>query len=193
MPPTSMPKFRPTVFRQCVVALLAACTLSACSPKFNWREVQNEAGLYAITMPSKPTSFSRDIDLNGSKTSMTMTATEVDKNTFAVGTAELPDATTAQISLNAMKLALVRNINGTITSEKVVTMPQSQQADAGKLAVTEIEASGPASPATDGQPRLLFARFIAKDKRVYQVLVTGPAQELKRNNVDTFLSSFRLN
>lgn len=167
--------------------------LVACSPQYNWREIRSDAAPYAVAMPSKPATISRSIDLNGVSVSMTMTATEVGNVTFAVGSAELSDATQAQISLAAMKVALVRNIGGTIRQEKVLTMSQSAQTGSGKLVVTEINAIGPAGNATDGQPRALFARFVAKDKRVYQIVVTGPAKQLNRDIVDTFFSSFKLN
>lgn len=167
-------------------------SLTACSPKFDWREIDVDSLHYAIALPGKPATVTRNIDLNGVKVSMTMMATEVGKTTFAVGTAELPTATQAQLSLSAMKTAMLRNIDGTIKQEKVLTMPASTLRDSGKLAVTEVEATGRPSPATDNQPRVLFARFVARDNRVYQLVATGPAKQLNRDVVDTFFSSFKL-
>ncbi len=163
--------------------------LSACSPKYDWREVHSDNANYVIALPTKPTTLSRKIDLNGIPVSMTMVASEVDGVTFAVGTAELSDAMQAQVSVAAMKNALVNNISGKIRHEKVMTMPQSMQAP-GTVAVTEIEATGPAA---NGQTRILFARFIAKEKRVYQLVVTGPEKTVGRDIVDTFFQSFKLN
>lgn len=163
--------------------------LSACSPKYDWREVHSDNASYVVALPTKPTTFSRKIDLNGIPASMTMVASEVDGVTFAVGTAELSDATQAQVSAAAMKTALINNISGKVRQEKVLTMPQSMQAP-GTVAVTEIEATGPAA---NGQTRILFARFIAKEKRVYQLVVTGPEKAVGRDIVDTFFQSFKLN
>lgn len=184
-------KFPPFLFKAALVA--TAFTLSACSPKYDWREVRSDTAPYAVALPTKPTTFSRKIDLNGVPVSMTMTASEVDGVTFAVGTAELPDAAQAQVSLAAMKTAMVRNIGGTIRQEKVSTMAQSQSASSGKVAVTEVEASGPPGATTNGQPRVLFARFVAKERRVYQLVVTGPEKAVSRDLVGTFFSSFKLN
>jgi hypothetical protein len=170
-----------------------ALMLAACSPTFDWREIRSDAAPYVIAMPAKPSTFSRKIDLDGIETVMTMTAAETGDVTFAVGTAELPDATRAQVSLAAMKTAMVNNIRGTIRQEKIVTMPQTQSSASGMLAVTEIEATGTASAATGGQPRILFARFVAKDKRVYQLVVTGPEKVVTRDIVATYFSSFRFN
>lgn len=175
----------------CIVALLA--TTAACSPKFDWREIRGNDAAYVIAMPAKPAEYTRRIDLDGIAASMTMTATEVDGITFAIGTAELPEATQAQTSLAAMKTAMVNNIRGTIRQEKTGTMPQSQHAGSGMLAYTEIAASGAADAATNGQPRVLFARFFAKERRVYQLVVTGGEKAVRNDIVETYFSSFRFN
>ncbi|MNR79259.1 hypothetical protein D3C72_99660 [compost metagenome] len=175
--------------RSSTVLLATALLLSACSPKFDWREIRSGDAPYAVSLPSKPTSLTRQIDLNGTPVAMTMTASVIDGITFAVGTAELPDATQAQVSLSAMQTALVNNISGTIKQEKVLTMANGS--DAGQLAVMEMQAVGPA--ASNAAPRVLFARFVAKDKRVYQLVVTGAEPAVKRELVDTFFSSFKLN
>lgn len=188
-----MPRLIPIFSSTTIFAAIALLSLAACSPQYNWREIRSETAAYTVAMPGKPATFARQISLNGMSVTMTMIASETGKATFAVGTAELPDATQAQVSLNAIKTALVRNIGGTIKQEKMLVMAQSQNTDAGKLAVTEIEASGPASAATDGQPRILFARFIANDKRVYQLVATGPEKSVNRDIADTFFSSFKFN
>lgn len=177
------------------VAAVAACVLmlSACSPTYDWREVHGEAAPFTVLLPAKPATFSRKIDLDGTPATMTMTAAEVDDVTFAVGSAELPDAAKAQASLNAMKTALVKNIGGEIRQEKTLTMPRGSDAAAGQLAVIEVEARGMPSAATRGEPRMLFARFVAKDKQVYQVVVLGREKDVTRDTVDTFFASFKLN
>lgn len=163
-------------------AIACALLLAACSPKFNWREVRGSGAPYVVMLPAKPASHTREIDLDGIPVSMTMTAAEVDDVTFAVGAAALPDPAQASKALNAMKTALVRNIGGKITreeSEGSATIPTT----------IEIEASGP--PGRNGQPHLLFARFVAKDKYVYQVVAVGSEKSISREAVDTFLASFK--
>ncbi|HTH43858.1 MAG TPA: hypothetical protein VL528_02140 [Oxalicibacterium sp.] len=183
----------PILFRLPRVAAAAMLlALTACSPRYDWRELHAADAPYAVAMPARPASFSRQIDLNGVPVSMTMTAAEVGKVTFAVGSAELPTAQQAQASLDAMKTALVRNIRGTIRQQRTLTIPQSSHADGGRVAVIEIAAIGPADQASDGQARALFARFVAKDKRVFQLVATGPEAALQRELVDTFFSSFKL-
>jgi hypothetical protein len=174
--------------------LLAAIALllAACSPHYNWREIHGEGAPYVVALPARPASFTRNIDLNGTRVNMTMTAAEVDAATFAVGTAELPSAPQAQAALETMKEALVRNIGGTVREQKMLTIAQAGHAGGGHLAVLEITARGRADPATGGRPRVLFARFLAKEQRVFQLVATGPEQELPRDLADTFFASFRL-
>ncbi|HWT72476.1 MAG TPA: hypothetical protein VN361_09835 [Oxalicibacterium sp.] len=181
----------PILSSRCTAAAILLA-LAACSPRYDWRELHGVDAPYSVAMPARPDSFSRGIDLNGVHVSMTMTAAEVGKATFAVGSAELPTAPQAQASLDAMKNALVRNIRGTIRQEKTLTIAQSRRADGGRVAVIEVVAIGPGDRASEGRPRALFARFVAKDKRVFQVVATGPEDTLQRETVDTFFSSFRL-
>ncbi|HEX2604408.1 MAG TPA: hypothetical protein VHL60_07030 [Oxalicibacterium sp.] len=169
-----------------------ALLLTACSPHYNWREIHGEGVPYVVALPARPATFTRNIDLNGIRVNMTMTAAEVDATTFAVGTAELPSAPQAQAALEKMKEALVRNIGGTVREQKILTIALSPGAGGGHLAVLDITASGRGDAATGGRPRMLFARFLAKDQRVFQLVATGPEQELPRDLADTFFSSFKL-
>jgi hypothetical protein len=162
----------------------AALTLSACNPTYNWREVRGVDASYTITLPAKPSSHARPVNLGGTQVTMTMTAAEVEGVTFAVGSAVLPDAAQAQQALGAMKTALVNNIGGTVRQEKISGPP------AAPTEIT-IEAVGTPGANTSGQPRLLFARFIAKDTRAYQVIVLGKEKAVTREAVDTFLTSFK--
>jgi hypothetical protein len=167
----------------CIAALLL---LAACSPEYNWREVRGGGAPYIVTLPGKPASHTRQIDLNGLPLDMTMTGAEVNRVTFAVGAAEVPDAALAPAALDAMKTALVRNIGGTIRKENAT-------AGGAAPAMIEIEAGGPASQYSGGQPRLLLARFYARDKYIYQVVVVGGENAVSREAADTFFSSFKPN
>ena len=109
-----------------------------------------------------------------------MSAAEVDDVVFAVGSAELTDAAQAPAALLAMQTALARNIGATITSQATV-------ADGAQTTVS-IEAKG----MRNGEPTLLIGRFIARDRRVYQVVVMGAERHIAREQVATFLDSFKL-
>lgn len=165
-----------------------ACLLSACTPKYDWREIRGTAAPFVAALPAKPSTMSRPINLDGVSVTMSMTAAEVGGTTFAVGSAQLPDAAKAQAALAAMKVALVKNINGSIKGEKSVA-PQAQHQDVSNA--VEIEAVG--SRAGSPKTLLLMARFVAKGERVYQLVVVGEEKSVSREAADTFFTSFKFN
>lgn len=163
--------------------LLPAVLLAACSPKYNWRDYASPDAAYRVTFPAKPASFTRDIDLDGMHVPMTMTAAEIDGATFAVGTAEAPDAARAQAAVQAMQQALLRNIGA---------RTELQAASASATGTTshtssDVDATGSAN----GQPTRLAGHFEARGKRFYQVIVMGPPKAMPQDQVEQFLSSFK--
>ena len=120
-------------------------------------------------------------------------AAEVDGVTYAVGTAVTRDDVTAKAALTAMKTALVRNIGGTVVREATTSTaatPGSSNAQRGRTTSIDVEARSTQGGAT-AQPRLLIARFIAQDNRVYQIAVVGNEKAVSRDAADTFLTSFK--
>lgn len=163
------------------LALLLATALCACSPQYDWRDYRSTDAPYAVLFPGKPASQTRSIQLDTLSVNMTMTAAEVDGVIFAVGSAQLPDAAQGPAAIAAMKTALVANIGATVTSSK-------SSADA-QQATLDVEAKG----SQNGEAMRLIGHFIARDKRIYQVIVMGRAQHIVQDQVDTYLSSFKLN
>jgi len=163
---------------------LLALVLSACDPHYNWRDYRSKDAPYSVLLPGKPATHARDVRLGELPVRMTMTAAEVDDVVFAVGSAELTDAAQAPAALLAMQTALARNIGATITSQST---SQATVAD-GALTTVSVEAKG----MRNGQPTLLIGRFIARDRRVYQVVVMGAERHIAREQVATFLDSFKL-
>jgi hypothetical protein len=159
-------------------SLLLLAALTACSPDYNWRQVQNADAAFAALFPAKPSSHAREVNLDGIRTTMSMTAAEVHGVLFAVGSTELSSPALVQPALTAMKTAMVRNIGGTVASDR--SLP-------GPAPVSELVANG----SRNGRPVQLTARFAARNQRVYQAVVIGAPQDLPAEAVDTFLSSFK--
>ena len=159
---------------------LAATALAGCSPKFNWRDYASKDAPFQVMFPDKPATHTRSIDLDGMKVDMTMTATQIDSTMFAVGTAQAPDAGKADAALAAMKVALVKNIGATINREK------SAKTSSG--ASIDIDAAG----TQNGTPMRLVAHFESRNTRFYQVIVMGKEKDMSKENVEQFMSSFKL-
>jgi len=157
--------------------LTAVLAVAACSPKFDWRDYRSSNAPYAVLFPGKPASHTRSVNLDGQTASMTMAATDIDGTLFAVGSAELADADKAQKAVQAMKAAMVRNVAAPTATESI--------RDGG----IDVEARG----ASAGKPVMLHGRFVARGKRVYQIVVIGPENAVDKENVDTFLRSFKVN
>ena len=151
--------------------MAALCLLAACSPKYNWRDYASADARYRVMFPA---------NLDGMKVAMTMTAAEIDGATFAVGAAEAPDAARAQAALEAMQVALVRNIGATVTSSKATASEDR--------ATRDVDATG----TRQGVPMRLAGHFESRGKRFYQVIVLGKTQALPAEQVEQFLTSFKL-
>jgi hypothetical protein len=178
---------RKNPFLAMTIAVLTTVALSACSPKYNWRDYNSPDARYRVTFPDKPATYTRTIDLNGMKVDMTMTAAEVDGTMFAVGSAEAPDPAAAQAALNSMKIALVRNIGGKVTSEKSSAAASTAGGKPAQGATTDVVADG----VRKGVPIQLVGHFEARGNHIYQVVVIGPKKALAPEQTEQFLSSFK--
>ena len=168
------------------LSLVGLSLLVGCSPKYDWREVRAEHAPYMVAFPGKPVHQSRKLPLAGTEVNMTMSSTQVDGVTFAVGSASLPDATQARAALPLLKATLLANIHGKIKQESTPAV--------GRGTALQIEASGQQSKLAAGgaQGILLVARFIAQDKQIYQLVVMGKPERIVKDNIDTFFTSFKV-
>lgn len=164
--------------------LLALVLCAGCTPTYDWRDVRGTTAPYTVLLPAKPATHARPVNLGGIQADMTMTAAEVDDVTFAVGTAELPDAAQAQAALLVMKDTLVKNIGGVVRHEK--------SALGSNLSTIDLDAGPAPGTAAGGKANVLHAHFVARDRRVYQVIVVGREKAVRPEAVDTFLTSFRI-
>jgi len=167
---------RTHLFKRLLLCAFATLVVAACSPAYNWRNFSSTDAPFSVMFPDKPSVHTREIDIDGMKVSMTMTAAQVEGTTFAVGSAQAPDAAQARAALAGMKTALVKNIGATVRSEKA----------AGNG--IDIDAVG----MQKGTPMRLVAHFEARDKRFYQVIIMGPEKTITKENVEMFMSSFKL-
>jgi len=166
---------------------LATMLITACSPKFDWRSVQDTASPYTVLMPGKPSEMSRDIQLGAQMVTMHMTATQIDGVNFAVGAAKMTDATQAQMTVAIIKNNLVAKMAGHITHEKTTVANTN-----GTVTFNDEfgAVTNPANMATT--PTRMLGRIVAHDAWVFQVLVVGPEKDINKDAVETFLTSFKL-
>ncbi len=163
-------------------------TLAACSPKYNWRDYASAEAPYRVMFPGKPASYTRSVDLDGVRVDMTMTATEVDGAMYAVGTAQLPDAAQAPAALSAIQTALMRNIGATATRETSRASASVADGQASEASATDVSADG----VLNGVPMRLVGHVESHGRRIYQVVVMGPAKSIEADPAEQFISSFKV-
>jgi hypothetical protein len=179
---------RKSLIKSLLLPILAAGLLTACKPSYNWRDYSSPDAPFRVMFPDKPTVHKRSIDIGGMPVEMTMTAVDVKGTTFAVGSAEAPDAAKAQAALGAMKTALVRNIGATVTKEKSTVAAAASGTSSTQSTSIDIEATG----VQNGTPMKLIGHFESRNKRFYQVIVMGKEKALSADQTDQFISSFKL-
>jgi len=159
------------------VALLVA----ACYPELDWREVASADGGYTLLMPARPEHARREVVVGGVALAMSMASVRRDGMTFGAAYADIPAGSGRHAGLlAAVRDALVRNIEGRITSDREVTI--------GGAAGHEFYAEGNVG----GRPMRLAARLLIAGHRFYQVVVVGQSDRLANADVDLYLGSFRL-
>ncbi|MBN4664622.1 hypothetical protein HUS70_01170 [Pandoraea nosoerga] len=172
------------------VCLLFAATLvlAACSPRYDWREVHDKDGAYAVTYPAKPTQEARDVKFASGPLPMRMQAARVDAALFAVGVVTLPhdDATLRQTVLDELRLGLLANVSDAAAAPAQVMVRQA--GDAPAVPGLAVSAHGTVSDKTE---RYVAARFVGRGNHVYQVVVLA-TQAPPKDQVDQFLDSFTL-
>jgi hypothetical protein len=182
---TTLIKF--IVKKLCIKSLIVApivtltILLTACSPKFDWREVRGTESPFIVLLPAKPASFARDMTLNGISLKMQMTAADVDGVSCAVGSAKVTDASKIPGVLEAMRQGMLNNIHG---------VPEKNSSSGIDLSSRDVVSYGKLA---NGQPVKFVGRFLARGAWVYQIVIIGKEKMLTPEVVDTFMTSFKIN
>lgn len=188
----SLAKATPSGFvAACVVALGVAAT--ACNPTFNWREFRSADG-FAVMLPGRPQTVSREVKLPDGVVQMSMTSTGIGATLFAVGAVQLaPGISAEQVSrertIAYMRDAMMRNVGASQVkrSTAVLAVPAGDRRKV--LAAEAADASGKDS---GGRTVQLAARLFIVDDQLFELIALGTKDELSPEAVDTFFSSFRL-
>ena len=175
----------------CVIALGVIAT--ACNPTFNWREFRSADG-FAVMLPGRPQTVSREVKLPDGVVQMSMTSTGIGATLFAVGAAQLPSGLSSEApgrerTVTHLRDALVRNVNGRIINSSAASLSVPPGDSRKVLAAEAIEAAGRDS---GGRAVRLTARLFIVDDRLYQVIALSAEGEVPPDAIETFFTSFRL-
>lgn len=154
--------------------------LAACSPQFNWRQVQDASHTFTVFLPAKPAVFTRDIGLDDTQVAMTITAAQVDGTTFAVGELPRPGHLTDTEIIARMAQALTHNIQGREDRTALPVLPAAPPARDLYLHGTN-----------QGKPVRMIARLIVHNDRVFQLMILATTQAIDEEQVTHFFGGFR--
>lgn len=180
--------------------------LAACTPRYNWRDVDGPGGAYRVHLPSRPATMTRQIHIRGLPVAMTMQGARVDENAFTVGMMQLdggqqrfeqrperpleqrPDQAPEQILL-AMREQMLRNIGAspaTPARDARIDRVDADGRKTGTIRAQAISASG-----TGKYAKLqLQARFVLWKGHALQIVAIGPTMEPEESS--HFIESLRL-
>ena len=184
-----------------IAGLATLCTLIlACSPRFDWRTIKNDAQVYSVMFPSKPQLIERNITYQKTSLKQTLEFAKVDEDVFAVMTTQIPATIATQITLVEQMLqnALLRQANTT-------------QFNLVKDAASQIGPSGQVKQVTQDyyldlpeNKKVMRVRWLirpaANDSvNLYQISVIRSGQSsqleslLNQENITIFFDEFRPN
>ncbi|WP_404987114.1 hypothetical protein [Caballeronia sp. LZ043] len=179
--------FAGRTMRAVVCASVACGALLACTPAYDWRTIMNNDDGYEVTLPAKPRSDEREIEIAGQAMTMRMQTAEANDAVFAVGTVVLPSSDPAlqRAALDFLQAGLARNVNARPATRDT----QIDLAMGGHVPGSEIEVQGESGAKREA--RTIHARFVARGAHVYQVAIVGDKMPPAEQS-DQFFSSFKL-
>lgn len=184
-----------------IFGLATLCILIvACSPRFDWRTIKNDAMAYSVMFPNKPQLIERSITYQKTSLKQTLEFAKVDEDVFAVMTTQIPATIATQITMVEQMLqnVLLRQANTT-------------QFNLVKDAASQIGSSGQTKQVTQDyyldlpeNKKVMRVRWLirpaANDSvNLYQISVirTGQSSQLEsllnQENITIFFDEFRPN
>lgn len=171
-----------------VMALLLA--LTACSPRFDWREISNPGAGYVALFPARPVEATRPVQYDTHTLQLTLQTAEVDEMRFAVGYAQLPAIADKQPPdgatwVSLFETALLQNLNAQITQANPPPAPAVRDINAnGTLRVHRKD--------MHGVPAKMRARFYVQQGQLYEVLVIAATADWNEEAAETFMAGFQI-
>lgn len=163
------------IFRKPALLLCATLALAACSPSYNWRELELADGQVKAAFPDRTQAETRDLKVGEHSLSFTLTGARVNDAVFAVGYAPLPpDIARDPAARASLGQALVRSRYIGLGVPPPDTFPENGQAFVvhGK---------------TGNEPGTLHARVWVTDTLLVEAMAIGSDRNLPAERANEFL------
>jgi hypothetical protein len=160
------------------VGMLAGL-LAACSPTYNWREIEIAGGAARAAFPARVQTDRRPVALAGQALDFSLTSASIEDAVFAVGYAPLPPALAAdEAKQRDLGTALMRSLYENLRAQPPAAFPAYGE---------NIEVHGQAG----GKPVWLLARVWVQGGMLVEAVATGSEQGLPPDPAHEFVKSLR--
>ncbi|WP_338880862.1 hypothetical protein WHX56_07185 [Achromobacter veterisilvae] len=165
------------MFKKAGAIVGLALLVAACSPAYNWREVDVADGHVRAAFPDRVMTDTRDLKLDTHTLRFTLVTANVGEAVFAVGSAPLPpDIAADPVARRALGMALMRSLYTNMQA-----MPPMEWPPYGEV----IEVHGKAM----GKPGWLQAKVWVTDTMLIEAVAAGTQESLPAERAREFLRS----
>jgi hypothetical protein len=165
------------MFKKGGAILALALLLAACSPRYNWREVDVAGGHVRAAFPDRVQTETRQLRLDTHTLTFTLASATVGEAVFAIGSAPLPPELAADpVARQALGLALMRSLYVNMQAPPPTEWPPFGQ---------DIDVQGKAM----GKPGWLRARVWVTDNMLIEAVAAGTEESLPAERAREFLRS----
>lgn len=165
------------MFKKAGVFLTLALALAACSPSYNWREMDVADGHVRAAFPARVSTETRELRLDTHTLPFTLASATVGEAVFAVGSAPLPPEIAASpAARQALGVALMRSLYANMQAPPPKEWPAFGQ---------DIEVHGKAV----GKPGWLHAKVWVTDTMLIEAVAAGTEESLPAERAREFLRS----
>ncbi|AMG43880.1 hypothetical protein [Achromobacter ruhlandii] len=165
------------MFKKAGLILVVALLASACSPRYNWREVDVADGRVRAAFPDRVQTETRQLRLDTHRLSFTLATATVGEAVFAIGSAPLPPEIAADpVARQALGMALMRSLYVNMQAPPPTEWPPYGQ---------DIDVQGKAM----GKPGWLRARVWVTDTMLIEAVAAGTEASLPEERAREFLRS----
>jgi len=169
------------MFKKAGVIVGLALLVAACSPRYNWREVDVADGHVRAAFPDRVSTETRDLRLDTHTLRFTLATATVGEAVFAIGSAPLPpDIAADPVAKQALGVALMHSLYANMQAPPPTALPPYGQ---------EIEVHGKAM----GKPGWLQAKVWVTDTMLIEAVAAGTTESLPAERAREFLRSVVVN
>lgn len=154
--------------------LVLGATLTACSPRHDWRQVSLADGQVRAIFPDKPLTSDRDFDFEGHSITFSLSSVNVDKVLYTVGYAALPEAIQTDGSLRDR---LVARTQASLYQNLGLSPPDPAPVAGSRFGIDGM---------SQGQHLRLQAMVWATPHALIEGVVIGAADEFPQSHADEF-------